>query len=94
MPPCEPKRFASTVTVFTEEGKSIPATIEVNKPLKVNGWKIYLLGYDESRGRWSKTCTFELVKDPWLPVVYTGIVLMLAGAFHLFLFTKTRRKKI
>ena len=94
MPPCEPKRFASTVTVFTKEGKSIPATIEVNKPLKVNGWKIYLLGYDESRGRWSKTCTFELVKDPWLPVVYTGIVLMLAGAFHLFLFTKTRRKKI
>jgi len=29
------------------------------------------------------------VKDPWLPVVYLGIFLMMAGALFLFIFGKT-----
>ncbi len=36
-----PKRFASEITVYTKDGKSISGTVDVNKPLKVNGWKIY-----------------------------------------------------
>jgi hypothetical protein len=94
MPPLEPKRYVSEVTIFTEDGKSIPATIEVNKPIKVNGWKIYQLSYDESMGKWSRTSTFELVRDPWLPVVYTGIIMMLLGAVYLFAFAKIGKKNI
>ncbi|WP_446784901.1 cytochrome c biogenesis protein ResB [Macellibacteroides fermentans] len=94
MPPLEPKRYVSEVTIFTEDGKSIPATIEVNKPIKVNGWKIYQLSYDETMGKWSRTSTFELVRDPWLPVVYTGITMMLLGAVYLFAFAKIGKKNI
>jgi hypothetical protein len=36
-------------------------------------------------GKWSEVSVFELVRDPWLPAVYTGIFLMLAGAACLFL---------
>lgn len=85
MPEREPKKYASEVTVHCESGKTVDAVIEVNKPLKVDGWKIYQYGYDESMGRWSTTSVFQLVHDPWLPYVYLGIYMMLLGALCLFL---------
>lgn len=78
-----PKRFASDISVYTEDGKNLRGTVEVNKPLKVNGWKIYQYGYDSARGSQSPYSVFLLVKDPWLPAVYVGIFLMLAGALCL-----------
>ena len=81
-----PKRFASDISVYTEDGKNLRGTVEVNKPLKVNGWKIYQYGYDNARGSQSPYSVFMLVKDPWLPAVYIGIFLMLAGALCLMLF--------
>jgi hypothetical protein len=30
------------------------------------------------------------VRDPWLPAVYTGIFLMMAGAIFLFIFGKQK----
>lgn len=84
MPEREPKRFASEVTVYTKSGERIDALIEVNKPLSMEGWKIYQLSYDETKGKWSRTSIFELVRDPWLPVVYAGILMMLLGSVCLF----------
>lgn len=81
-----PKRFASDISVYTEDGKNLRGVVEVNKPLKVNGWMIYQYGYDNARGSKSPYSVFMLVKDPWLPIVYTGIFLMLAGALCLMLF--------
>ena len=81
-----PKRFASDISVYTQDGKNVRGTVEVNKPLKVNGWKIYQYGYDNALGSKSPYSVFMLVKDPWLPAVYTGIFLMLAGALCLMLF--------
>ncbi len=49
---------------------------------------IYQVSYDEKMGRWSNTSVFELVKDPWLPYVYFGIILMLLGTLGLFLLAK------
>lgn len=85
MPGREPKRFASNVMVYTQSGYSKEGLIEVNKPLSIDGWKIYQLSYDEVLGKWSEYSVFELVKDPWLPVVYCGIVMMLGGAVFLFI---------
>ena len=88
MPEREPKRFASDVTVYCESGEKVDATIEVNKPLEIAGWKIYQLSYDEAMGRWSTTSVFQLVRDPWLPYVYLGIYMMLLGAVCLFVIPK------
>lgn len=93
MPQREPKRFASEVTVYTESGTQQTAVIEVNRPLKVEGWKIYQLSYDEEKGRWSDVSVFELVRDPWLPVVYTGIWMMIAGAICMFALTHKRKEE-
>ena len=85
MPAREPRRYASDVSVYTRDGKEVHGTVEVNKPVKAGGWKIYQVSYDEEMGKWSEVSVFELVRDPWLPAVYSGICLMLAGAACLFL---------
>ncbi|MDF9832592.1 hypothetical protein M2103_000802 [Ereboglobus sp. PH5-5] len=89
MPEPEAKRYASRVEVFTDAQERFSATIEVNKPLSLRGWKIYQLSYDERRGRWSQISIVELVRDPWLPAVYTGVFMMMAGA----VFTMARMRK-
>ncbi|WP_281232606.1 cytochrome c biogenesis protein ResB [Flavobacterium gelatinilyticum] len=79
----EAKKYSSHVNVFVKDGKNEKAVIEVNKPFKTNGWKIYQLSYDEKFGKWSKLSVIELVRDPWLPVVYSGIFMMIIGAVYL-----------
>ncbi len=85
MPDREPRRFSSDVIIYTENGKTQEETIEVNKPAEIEGWKIYQLSYDESKGRWSDISVFELVSDPWLPAVYVGIIMMMLGAVCMFI---------
>ncbi|MDR3219264.1 MAG: cytochrome c biogenesis protein ResB [Dysgonamonadaceae bacterium] len=92
MPNREPKHFASNVIVYTQSKKIKKSLIEVNKPLSIAGWKIYQLNYDESMGKWSRISVFELVKDPWIPAVYSGILMMLAGAVYLFVSAPNPKK--
>lgn len=80
-----PKRFASEIQILTKAGKNIETIVDVNKPYEVDGWKIYQYGYDTNMGANSQISIFELVSDPWLPLVYSGIFMMLAGAVCMFL---------
>lgn len=87
-----PKRFASKIQILTQTGKNLQTTVDVNKPAEVDGWKIYQYGYDTQMGAMSNTSILELVRDPWLPTVYTGIYLMLFGAVLMFI-SGGRRKR-
>jgi len=87
-----PKRFASEIEIMTQTGKHLQATVDVNNPAKVEGWKIYQYGYDETMGANSTISILELVSDPWLPFVYTGIYMMLAGGLLMFVFGTKNRK--
>ena len=80
-----PKRFASEIQILTRTRKHIEATVDVNKPVEVEGWKVYQYDYDRQAGAMSRTSVLELVSDPWLPLVYTGIYMMLAGAVCMFI---------
>ena len=90
----EPRRYASVIDIYTQDGKNEQAVVEVNKPYSINGWKIYQLSYNEEMGKWSAYSVFELVSDPWLPVVYIGIYLLLVGAVGIFLIASSKRKEI
>lgn len=81
----EPKKFVSDIDVYTPDGLSVHALLEVNKPLKIGNWMIYQYGYDNQAGKASTYSSFELVYDPWKWLVYTGIVLLAAGAICLIL---------
>ena len=87
-----PKRFASEIQILTKSGKKIQTTVDVNKPAEVDGWKIYQYGYDTQMGAMSQYSILELVSDPWLPIVYTGIFMMLAGAVCMFVFGARRKQ--
>ena len=87
-----PRRFASKIEILTQEGKKYQATVDVNKPAEVEGWKIYQYGYDTQAGAQSNISILELVSDPWLPYVYIGIFLMLGGGLLMFI-TGMRRKE-
>ena len=87
----KPKRFASEIQILTKTGKNIETTVDVNKPYEVDGWKIYQYGYDTQMGAQSQISILELVSDPWLPFVYTGIYMMLAGAVCMFVIGGRKR---
>ncbi len=93
MPDREPRRYSSDVIIYTESGTKCNATIEVNKPAEIEGWKIYQLSYDETKGRWSDISVFELVSDPWLPAVYVGIIMMMLGAVCMFITAQRKNNK-
>jgi hypothetical protein len=80
----EPRKFESLVIV--KDSRNIEDTIklEVNKPYRLSGWKIYQLSYDTEMGKYSKRSVIEAVRDPWLPIVYIGIFMLLGGAVYLF----------
>lgn len=90
--PGSPKKFRSEVTIRNnndEEGQN--KILEVNSPVSVMGWKLYQMGYDEKSGRWSKLSLVEGVRDPWLPAVYLGFFMIMAG--NTMFFWKGIRKK-
>lgn len=88
-----PKKYSSKLTIYTQDNKSIDTTIYVNHPFSINGWKLYQTGFDEKMGKWSTSSIVQVVRDPWLPVVYTGIFMMIFGAIRLF-FRKQKSKDI
>lgn len=89
-----PKRYASVLKIAEKQGEEFAATIDVNKPIVVDGWKIYQYGYDTSMGAESKISILELVSDPWLPLVYAGIFMMLGGAVCMFVFGRRVNEKV
>lgn len=74
-----PKAFRSEVMLTGPGGEKRMETLEVNKPVDMQGWKLYQAGYDESAGRWSTLSLVEAVRDPWLPAVYVGFFMIMAG---------------
>lgn len=91
--PPEPSYFGSKVILYSKtDGSADEVIISVNKPAKCEGWIIYQYSYDGKLGNDSQYSTFMLVKDPWLPVVYTGFFLMMLGAI-LLMFTKVLSKR-
>ena len=81
----EVKHFQSKVSLYSKETTESNIDIEVNKPYDFGGYKIYQFGYDEKKGKWAEYSILELVKDPWLNIVYFGLYLLIAGTVILLL---------
>lgn len=75
----QPKAFSSDVTMIATDGERKQGRLEVNKPVDFKGWKLYQSGYDEKAGRWSTLSLVEAIRDPWLPAVYVGFFMIMAG---------------
>ena len=67
-----PKQYTSTLLV---DGRRMRTS--VNHPCRYKGYRIYQSDYDRKEGAYS---VLKLVRDPWLPVVFLGLLLLAAAA--------------
>ncbi len=90
MLPPEPRKYSSELNILSGTSNRQTTILEVNKPIHVFGWTIYQINYNSEMGRWSDLSVLQLVRDPWLPAVYVGIFMMMAGAMFLFVYGKPK----
>lgn len=75
------KAYKSTVEII-EGGKSVLTnTIAVNAPLTYRGFTFYQLSYNPEDLRWT---LLQVVRDPSVPIVYGGFLLMMIGLTIVF----------
>lgn len=84
MLPPRPKCYRSKLHIDSKYGESMDTVLEVNRPVQIVGWKLYQTGFDDKKGKWSDVSIIEAVRDPWLPVIYVGMALLIAGAAVMF----------
>jgi hypothetical protein len=85
----EAKTFQSRIKVLHQDKSEEIINLEVNKPINIKGWDIYQTDYDKEMGSWSGYSVVEMVYDPWLPVVYVGVAMLIVGAALLMFVGKT-----
>jgi cytochrome c biogenesis protein ResB len=76
-----PKDFISKVTILKETKEMVRKDIRVNEPLNFGGYKFFQYTYDMKTLSWSG---IQVVKDPGVPVVYAGFLLLIAGFTLIF----------
>ena len=88
MPPV--REYRSRVTIKEPGGAPYVRNIRVNHPAYVKGYHIYQMSWGENRDRFGRPMigsegrpelytVLQFVRDPGLPVVYAGFVVLFAG---------------
>jgi len=70
------KSFKSDVSVLRHGRVETGGEIEVNRPFRFGGYRIYQLDYNPATRQWSG---LEFVHDPGLPLVYAGFLIIALG---------------
>ena len=84
MPRRDAKRYLSRVDVEQMSGERERFDVEVNHPARIGAWRIYQVGYDTARGRWSSVSVLECVKDGWYSAIHIALWLMLSAGVVMF----------
>lgn len=86
MPEPRSRSYESQFVLVLPDDAIEPTTyqLRVNEPVKVAGWWLYQKGYRLDGGPSARYSQIEAVRDPWLPVVYTGMGMMAIGGLLAF----------
>jgi hypothetical protein len=76
----EPKLFQSILSISENGERKAVATIKVNSPLTYKGYKFYQSNYNPDNLEYSGIL---VVKDPGLPIVYFGFLIICLGIIYL-----------
>lgn len=79
--PRRPKDFISKVTILKDGKEIFSQDIQVNEPLNFAGYNFFQSSYDTRDLSWSG---LQIVKDPGVPVIYAGFVLLIVGLVMIF----------
>lgn len=84
------KSFKSNIEIIKKGNKITSFLIEVNKPCIIDGYKLYQYSYDKENRKWSG---IMIKKDPGVPVVYAGYLMLVLGIVLNLLETLTRKEE-
>ena len=90
----EPREYSSLIELIDSKGQIDTTKLIVNKPVRIDSWKLYQLSYDERLGKWSQLSVIEAIRDPWLPIIYLGVFMIIAGSIYLFSIGKTPNEEV
>lgn len=79
--PRRPKDFISKVTILKAGKEILSQDIQVNVPLNFAGYNFFQSSYDSQNFSWTG---LQVVKDPGVPVIYAGFVLLILGLVLIF----------
>lgn len=80
-----PSMYEARVTIDTEN-----VVLKVNQPYNISfGKDLYLVGFDSMNN--GDSCILQVVNEPWRYAALAGVIMMLAGAFLLFVGGPRRR---
>ncbi|GJQ58640.1 MAG: hypothetical protein D8M57_12445 [Candidatus Scalindua sp. AMX11] len=86
----EIKDFKSKLRVVDNGKTVLSKTIEVNDPLKYDGYVFYQSSYDPEGGLYSG---LQVAKNPGIIVVYTGFIILCVGVVFIFYVKPFLRRK-
>ena len=78
-----PRQYTSVIMVCdtTSGAKPVEVTTSVNHPGYYMGYKMYQASFDCAEDAGS---VITIVRDPWMPLVYVGMIMLLAGILLIF----------
>lgn len=77
------KDFRSKVAIISQAQEILKETIEVNRPLRYKGYSFYQASYDQDNFKWTG---LDVVRDPGVPFVWCGFILLNLGVILRFYF--------
>lgn len=83
------KDFRSKVVILKEDKEILKETIKVNRPLTYKGYSFYQASYDQDNFKWTG---LEVVRDPGVPFVWCGFILLNLGVILRFYFLPADRQ--
>lgn len=69
---------------ISDNNKLSEKSISINQPQSVKGWNIYFFDMNKDHKTESKTAVVELIREPWQPYTYFGLILLMIGSFFVF----------
>ena len=84
------KHFISNLRIVDNGQTVAEKAIKVNDPLKYKGYAIYQSSYDPEAGNFSG---LQIVKDPGIPIAYSGFGAICVGVVFIFYIKPFLRKK-
>ena len=78
-----PRQYTSILTVrdTTPGTEPVKVTTSVNHPGRYKGYKMYQTSFDRAE---EADSMITIVRDPWMPLVYVGMIMLLAGILLIF----------
>ena len=78
-----PRQYTSVLMVrdTASEAEQVRVTASVNHPGSYRGYKLYQTSFDHAEEAGS---VITIVRDPWMPLVYAGMIMLLVGVLLTF----------